>query len=323
MRPLIGSLFCLITMIACSGCVVIESKTLVVAIPEDSKKIELCYLFEGISYLDEQRSTLNQAQTQIEGLRRDDLGFFVPDSGSETELLKVCRFEKTRFFVDPSRKRSLCADRRMTIADRDAFAKRVNQLLAEGGLAGSQKSLELDDEALRAEIADTRKLAKRPEAQELFRGMGIVPLANTLVGVLEIIDQFDAGSLVLLREAAKKKDYQWLRFEPGRARIVLPATPERAKKISSDPKTRAWLKEMKSFVSPIDVEADKEGLSIVVGKKGEVIRFTHADDRKFSSDYDDKLAKYAGSPMPILIDGKPAKATSVIDQFIKDKTPSR
>ena len=208
---------------------------------------------------------------------------------------------------------SLLTRGRHTEADRAAGAQRLR-------LGGEQGTLFL---ALRAEIADTRKLAKRPEAQELFRGMGIVPLANTLVGVLEIIDQFDAGSLVLLREAAKKKDYQWLRFEPGRARIVLPATPERAKKISSDPKTRAWLKEMKSFVSPIDVEADKEGLSIVVGKKGEVIRFTHADDRKFSSDYDDKLAKYAGSPMPILIDGKPAKATSVIDQFIKDKTPSR
>src|SRR5262249_17424345 len=95
-------------------------------IPPDSKEIRLFYVLEGISALDEKGSSLKPAKRELLQMKENDLSIFGLSWGKDGPLLKLCRFEKLRFFTDPERKQPLCADRHMTIIDRDEFAKILN-----------------------------------------------------------------------------------------------------------------------------------------------------------------------------------------------------
>jgi hypothetical protein len=108
---------------------VIEQKTMVMIVPPESNEIQMCYVFEGMSVEEDSNST--QAQLHLKSLKNDDFSFFVEGTGKDSPLLQHCRFEKLRFFVDPERKRSLCADRRMTILNRTEFAKLLNKSISE------------------------------------------------------------------------------------------------------------------------------------------------------------------------------------------------
>src|SRR5262249_41638274 len=95
--------------------------------------------------------------------------------------------------------------------------------------------------------------------------------------------------------------------------LVLPATPECARRLAADPRSKDWLKEMSTFVEPIDLQTCDDGLAIVLGKKGQVIRFTYADKRPHRPSDEPALAQYARSPKAIFVNDKPANADRLIE----------
>src|SRR5690242_587676 len=99
-----------------SGCLVIEKKTLVLVIPPDSQEVRMYYLFEGLSVLDGNSSSLMTAKNQLDSLKRPGFGFFaLAEADHKDPVLENFRFDDLRFFIDSSRERRLCADRRAVL----------------------------------------------------------------------------------------------------------------------------------------------------------------------------------------------------------------
>jgi hypothetical protein len=63
-----------------------------------------------------------------------------------------------------------------------------------------------------------------------------------------------------------------------------------------------------------------EGPVIVVGRKGEPIRLTYADARNYRPANEKDMIREAGSPKAVLIDGKPATAEKLMEQFVTEVT---
>jgi hypothetical protein len=322
-----ASLGLVLAALTSSGCVVMEKKHLVMIVPPESNEVHLYYVFEGISVLEDPHSRLESAEGDLDRLKGDDFSFFVSgtdkfsgsEAGEKSPLLRHCRFEKLRFFVDQERKRPLCADRRMTILNRVEFAKILNKSISE---SFSEGSLRGDEKEIKLEITKEKNQLKEKHTRELANAFGMGPFFRAAEGVLGIADDFDLASIKQLKDVVKD-GFRWLRFEPDTVRLVLPATPECAKRIAADPQSKGWLKEMRTFVGPIDLQTCDEGLAIVLGKKGQVIRLTYADTRPHRPTAESALAKYAGSPKAIVLDGKTANAGRLIEQFIAEKTEKR
>jgi hypothetical protein len=303
---------------ALSGCLVIEKKTLVMVVPPESKEVRLYYVFEGLSVLDDRNASLNQANDQLENLRRDDLSFFVNGYDAlprDDPLLKHFRFEPLRFFRDPTRARQLCADRRAAIADRAQFAKDLNAWLTDmirnkynGDVAQIQDEIERDREQL-----------KGKDAQRTADAFGMRPLMKAVQGVLDLAAEFDADSLRKVKRASEAGEgFPWLRFGPETLRVVFPVTPDSARRIARGPVAEKWVKEMQTLVTPIGLEVSDEGLVIVLGGPGKPIRFTCADPRPYQKDREEALLRCAGIPQPVLIDQKPQSAEMLVERFIAE-----
>jgi hypothetical protein len=305
----------LLLLITCtSGCLVIEKKTLVLIVPPDSKEVRMYYAFEGLSVLDHKDSKLESAKDHLDELSKDKLHFFIMglgDSSADNPLLKHVRFERLRFYTDPDRKRSLCADRKVTIVDRDQFASVLNS-----GISESLNGSDLTPGKLQDEIKKTRKELKTQDTRDTANALGSGALLKVAQGLVEIAIDLDKDSIAQIQAAAKKGDFAWLKFEPETIRLDLPITSDCAKKIAGDAKTAKWLKEMRTFVEPLDLVASDKGLSIILGEKGKAIRFTYADSRDFRPRHEADLMAYVGKPKPVLIDDKPANADKLIEQFI-------
>src|SRR5258707_7919514 len=147
----------LLPLITCvSGCLVVEKKTLVLIVPPDSQEVRTCYAFEGLSVLQHKDSTVAGAKADLDDLGKDNLHFFVTglaDPSPDDPLLKHLRFDRLRFYNDENRKRSLCADRKVTITDRDQFAAALNAYFSEASLAGGDLTpAQLQDEIKKAQI---------------------------------------------------------------------------------------------------------------------------------------------------------------------------
>jgi hypothetical protein len=308
-----------------SGCVVIEKTTMLMIVPPESNEIQLYYVVEGISQLEHPDSTLEKAQQDLDSLKNEDFGyfvFFVSGTGRDSPLLQHCRSDKLRFFVDPERKRSLCADRRMTILNRAEFAKILNKSISKW-LSERWFFQSGEEKAIQEDIKKHSDFLKNESTRKLSNDLGQGPSQKTAEGLLEIAEGFDLASIKQLK-AAIEDGFRWIRFEPDTVQFVLPATPECAKRIAADPKSKAWLKEMRTFVEPIDLQTCADGLAIVLGKKGQVIRLTYTDTRPHRADAEPDLAKYAGSPKAIVLpDGKRATAERLIERFIAEKTKKR
>jgi hypothetical protein len=319
MKTSIPAVLILFATLTSSGCVVIEKKTLVMIIPPESNEIHLCYVFEGIS-VDGGRGSLAQAKSDLDNLKKNDFSFFMSGTAKDNPVLQHCRFEKLRFFVDPERKRPLCADRRMTIVNREEFEKILNKSISES-LAEAFR--QLDEKEIQAEIKKANDELRRESTRRSANVFGMGPLIKTWEGLVEIGDGFDLASIKQVKAAAMG-GFRWMRFEADTVHLVLPATAECAKRIAKNPVSKDWLKEMRRFVAPIDLEPRADGLAIVLGKKGQVIRLTYADTRPHSAFYEQALAKYAGSPESIILDdGNTANADRLIQRFLAEKTKKR
>jgi hypothetical protein len=312
----LGRLLALALLPFLAGCVVIERKHLVVAVPPNSDTIELYYVFEGISVLEHEN--LENAKNQLDDLQKPDFSFFAPGAGAENPLLKGVRFEKLRFYIDPARKRTLCADRRVTVIDRHAFAKTLNEAINSVLATGRAKSAE----EWRKELAQGKENLNDPQLREVLTGTGMAPLLQAAVGLVEILEGLDDDSFDRFR-AAVKQGFRWVRFEESGIRLVVPATRDCAKKIARDEKTVKWVKEMQPFVRPLAVEVVDEGLAIVLGRKGEPVRFTQTDPRPYEKEHEAGLIRSVGSPGAVLIGGKPVDAQWLIERFIADTVGKR
>jgi hypothetical protein len=308
---------------ALSGCLVIEKKTLVMVVPPESKEARLYYVFEGLSVLDDKNATLNQASEQLDNLQRDDLSFFVNGYqalSADDSLVKSFRFEPLRFFRDPSRGRQLCADRRATITDREQFARELNARITDV----IRNSAAGDVAQIRDEIERDREQLKSKDSQQTADAFGMRPFMKAMEGVLNLAAEFDADSMKRVKDAAEANDaFQWLRFEPETLRVVFPVTSDCARRIARGAEAEKWLKEMRSFVTPIRLEAGDEGLGIVLGGPGKPIRFTYTDPRPNQKDREDALMRCAGNPKPLLIDEKAQTAEMLVERFIAENKQKR
>jgi hypothetical protein len=295
---------------------VIEKKTLVLIVPPDSKEVRMYYVFEGLSVLDHKHSKLEHAKNDLDELTKEGSHFFVNGTGESPQdlpLLKHVRYDRLRFYTDPTRQRSLCADRKVTIVDRAQFAAAINAGISEAWAADQRTPGQIQDE-----IKEARMELKKPETRDFADAFGAGPLLKVAQGLVEIAVDLDEDSIARIQAAAKKGDFAWLKFEPGTIQLDLPITGDCAKKIAGDAKTAKWLKEMRTFVEPLDLVANDKGLSIIVGEKGKAIRFTYRDSRPYRAVSELDLIAKAGKPKPLLIDGKPADADKLIEQFIAE-----
>jgi hypothetical protein len=308
----------MLPLITCvSGCLVIEKKTLVLIVPPDSQEVRMYYAFEGLSVLQHKNSTLDGAKAALDELGQDDLHFFVTGLAqppADDPLLKHLRFDPLRFYTDANRKRSLCADRKVTITDRDKFAVALNASISEAFSAES----DLTPGQVQDEIKKAQTEMKKPAVREQADALGYGPLLKVVQGLVEIAMELDQDSIAQIQGAAKKGDFAWLKFEPETIVLTLPITGDCAKKIAGDANTAKWLKEMRTFVEPLDLVASDKGLSIVLGEKGKAIRFTYRDSRAYRAANEVDLMAKVGKPKPLLIDGKPADADKLIEQFIAE-----
>jgi hypothetical protein len=308
---------------ALSGCLVIEKKTLVMVVPPETKEARLYYVFEGLSVLDDRNASLNQANDQLENLRRDDLSFFVNGYAvlpADDPLVKDFRFEPLRFFRDPSRGRQLCADRRAAIPDREQFARDLNERVTNV----IRNKYTGDVKQIQQEIERDREYFKGKDAQNTADAFGMRPLVKAVEGVLDLAADFDADSLKKVKDAAEARDgFPWLRFGPETLRVVLPVTQGCAKRIARGPEAEKWVKDMQSLVTPLRLEAGADGLVIVLGEPGKPIRFTFTDLRPYQKEREGALTRCAGDPKPLLIDQKAQSAETLVERFIAENKKKR
>ena len=151
-------------------------------------------------------------------------------------------------------------------------------------------------------------------------GMG--PMVKGLAGLLDLADGVDLASVQKLKAAAKD-GFRWVRVEAGQVHVVFPTTPEYAKRVVMSPKAKDWLKDMRSFVDPIDLAISKDGVAIVFGKLGQPIRFTHEDLRPARIADDNALAAHTGAAGPIVIDGKAMTGQLLLERFLAEKKQSK
>jgi hypothetical protein len=325
-RPFVLYAAALLGLLPCaSGCLVIEKRTLVCVLPAESNEIRMYYLFEGLSVWDDNNSSLDRAVEQMDDLKKDSPTFFFTGSGSgqtanEELLLKQLRFEPLRFYRDPSRKRPLCAERKAVVSDRKQFAAALNSELTRSVREFTRN----DVNGMQAKIKEANQEMKKPEAQRDAEGLGFAALLTVGKGLGELAEEFDADSLQKIQEAADAdKDFAWVRFGPGTMRVVIPVTAACARKIVANPAREKWLKEMRAFATPLRLKASDDGLEIVLGKKGEPVRFTLWDKRPYRKENELALSQRAGTPKPIRINGRPATGEMLIERFVADAMKKR
>jgi hypothetical protein len=298
-----------------AGCLVIERKTLILVLPANTKTIELYYVFEGLSVLDGQNSQLDTARNQIDNLKADDFSFFINGVTAHLDdpLLKQFRFEKLRFFRDNERKRSLCADRRATVVDREALELKINDIVGR-----ELRNLFTGTHAdFQAQVRGAREQLGSKDAQETIDAFGMRALAKAAEGLLVIADEFDADSLKRLSRAPMT--FRWLRFEPDTIRMVLPIEAANAQKIVASRKTDAWLEDMRKLVRPLRMTASDEGLSLELGGPGQAIRFMIGDARPYRPEHEIDLRGHVGNPGTLKVGDQSATAERLVEQFVKEQ----
>jgi len=309
----------LLGLVPClSGCLVIEKKSLVLVLAPDSKEVRMYYVFEGLSVLEHNQSTLEKATGDLAALKTPDFSFFTQGVGGNSPLLEHFRFEKLRFFLDPMRKRQLCADRRVRITDREAFARALNEDITKV----LRREWVSEPEAIQAKLKQADEELAKEEALKQANEFGVGPLIRTAGGLARIATGFDEPSVIRVKAAARK-GFDWVRFGPETIRLLFPTTPACARRIVRDSNTAKWIKEMKSFVNPIDVEAGEEGLAIVIGRKGEPIRLTYMDSRPYRARDEKNIIEAAGAPKGAFVDGRAANAERLIERFVKQTMKQR
>jgi hypothetical protein len=296
MKSRITTVLALLVSMSAVGCLEIEKQTQVIVVPPDSKEVHIYYVLEGLSVSTNglPSAALCDAKRGVDSLKEPSLDFVTVGLPIKHPDPKLFRFDKLRFFLDPERRRQLCMDRRVTVLDRDALAENMS---AEAS------------RLLRMLFADRSAKAIHEMVQAQVDKVKDEPPS-----IFDLIAQLDVESLQKVKDAADG-DFRWFRFEPHAVRIVIPATQANARRIVADERVKAWLDSTQA--TAIRLVADADGLSIVLGKKGEAIRFSYTNESGFRSSQEQALIKYAGATM-LEMDGKSANAERLIERFVAD-----
>jgi hypothetical protein len=229
MRTRIIPFIVLLAAVNASGCLTIQKKSLVVLVPPASKEVHMYYVFEGISVVEGKdnspkavKENLERARNELDGLKKPDFSFFISGLGSDEKLAKHCRFEPVRFYENPDRERKLCMDRRVTITDRDAFARELNDTIS---IVLRKSFMEHTPKTLRAEIKKANEPEELAKSRESIDGFGLGPLAKTVIGLVTLANDYDLESLEKFKTAAAFEGERWLRFDADTISVHLPATP--------------------------------------------------------------------------------------------------
>jgi hypothetical protein len=300
-----------------TGCLVIETKTLVMVVPPDSRKVHMLYIYEGLSCLDNNsNSTVQKAVQSMESLKKDDLSFFIFNDGPapppDDPFLKHLRFEPLHFYVDPSRKRSLCAYRQVTIIDRNAFADLINEAISRGV---REQFTQTPEEAL-----DKIKELNRDREKILKQGddLGMGALAKTVLTLTQIAEKFEPRSFESIKTAVAKETYPWLMFDKETIRLNVPITRGGAQRILDDSAVPAWTKELAALVEPVELEPGHRGLALVLGAKGKAVKLVYSDPRPHRGAHEADMIAGAQNPGPLMIKGKKANASLIIERFLEE-----
>ncbi len=299
-----------------SGCLVIEKKSLVLVVPPDSKKMHLFYVYEGLSCLARPDGSLDRAVRGLDSLKKNDLSFFIlTDNGppaADDPFLKHFRFQPLHFYKDPTRKRSLCAYRQVTVTDRDAFAKVVNEAISK---AVREQFTQTPEQALE----NVKQLNKeRDKNQEQADNLGMGALYKAATTLAQIAEKFDKRSFEAIKTAVAKDTYPWLMFDKETLRLNVPITRGGAQRILDDSSVPDWMKELRALVEPVDLEPGVRGLALVLGARDKAIKLVYSDHRPVVAEHEDAMLRAAGNPGPLMIKGKAAGAAQLIERFLED-----
>jgi hypothetical protein len=303
-----------------SGCLVIEKKTLVMVVPPDSRKVYMFYVYEGLSCLDHGNSNVNTAVQSMQNLMKDDLSFFVFNDGPppppDDPFLKHLRFEPLHFYVDPSRKRSLCAYRRVTVMDRDAFADAINEAVSRGV---REQFTQTPEEAL-ARIKEANQNRENTIKQGDELGMGA--LVKAVLTLSQIAEKFDKRSFEAVKTAVARETYPWIMFDKETLRLNVPITRGGAQRILDDPAVPDWTKELRTLVEPVELEPGHRGLALVLGARGKAVKLVYTDPRSHRPGNEADMIRGANFPGPVMVKGKKADAKMLIERFL-DETKTK
>ena len=122
----------------------------------------------------------------------------------------------------------------MTIINRAEFAKCLNKSISE---SFSEDFLKRDEKAIQEEIKNTSKSLKEESSRKDANDFGVGALHKTAEGLLEIAEELDLASIKRLKAAATN-GFHWVRFEPESVRVIFPTTPECAKRIVANPRSK-------------------------------------------------------------------------------------
>lgn len=318
-----------------AGCVVTETRTIVVAVPKATKTIEVYAVFEGVGvraadnlYSDADQLALGSAKEHVTHLAWEHPLFLFGDlfppratlasivgDWSAKDAVGPTKYGKLRYYLDPARERPLCADRRMTFTDRAATEAKLNAALSDGLAA-----LTRDPARLRADLNDFERILGDPAQKKQLDALGWGPFLEPLGGLIRIAGQFDDDGVKQIHAAASRKGepFRWLRFEPDGIRFVLPVPADAARRIAATDDTRRTLVELRRFLHPVAVEATGDGLALTLGTKDEPVRFAYTNPTPTRPRMDKELIAAVGNPTPRLVEGRPSTAADLVRRFIAD-----
>lgn len=320
-----------------AGCVVTETRTIVIAVPKATTTVEVYAVFEGVSVRagDEvQRATdreaLATAKTYLGNFARKHPLFLFADTLPDevftrelkgdwagTDALGPTTYGPFRYYLDATRKRPLCADRRMTFRDRAAVEKKLNPLLSE-----LMADFVRTPDALRNNLRDLEGILADRERRKLVDLLGLGPFVEPLRALLKVAAQFDDEAVKGIHAAATRdgEAFRWLRFEPDGIRIVLPAPAALARTIAEADDTHRAVTELRGFVSPVTVAPTADGLAFVFGNATTPMTLRYTNPLGHRPQLEQAILEAAGNPGPRVLDGKAATAAELVRRFAADPT---
>lgn len=320
-----------------AGCVVTETRTIVIAVPKATTSVEVYAVFEGISVRagDEvQRATdreaLATAKTYLGQFAREHPLFLFGDTlppevfthelkgdWAGKDALGPTRYGPLRYYRDGARARPLCADRRMTFRDRAVVEKKLNPLLSE-----LMADFTRTPDTLRDHLRSLEDVLGDRERRRLVDVLGLGPFVEPLRALLKVAAQFDDAAVKAIHAAATRGGdaFRWLRFEPDGIRVVLPASPVLARTIAEADDTRRAVTELRGFVSPAAVAPVADGLAVVFGTATTPMTLRYTTPLGHRPQLENAILGAAGDPGPRLLDGRAATAAELVRRFVADPT---
>jgi hypothetical protein len=231
-----------------TGCLVFEKQTIVAVFPPGTQEVRCLLVYEGLQANSDKKDDIENARKVLTEVFEKEAGFYplmnlpieltIKDSDKgEDRAFKLMLGKHMKIHKGAfflSKEGKLCAYQTVNIHDRDKLVSGLNGLISAGMNTWSTEQL--------------KKPAKAEEPRP------------------------DDETLRLIQKASGKM-YPWLRLEPGRLSLSLPATAEGARYFKADA-LRAEKKDLALWIdNPFSFEQRKDQITLSLGLgDGEPIR---------------------------------------------------